>query len=189
VQDWDDIRRWRKATRAELLAARQGMESEQRSVCGAAISAALADVVGSRAWHCVGLYWPFRGEYDARPVAETLRVRGAQLALPEVVVKAAPLVFRSWRPGDRLVSGIWDIPVPANGEAVQPDLLLVPLVGFDSQRFRLGYGGGYYDRTIAAMPVRPYVVGIGFAMAQLPTIHPQSHDIPMDVIVTERHVL
>src|SRR5215212_9623715 len=157
------------------------MTGDQRRVCGEAISAHLSGVLSLRSWRCVGLYWPFRGEYDAKPVAETIRARGAQLALPEVAAKAAPLVFRAWQPGDQLVSGVWNIPVPANGAAVLPDLLLVPLVGFDSRRYRLGYGGGYYDRTIAAMPVRPYAVGIGFELAQLATIHPQPHDIPMDV--------
>jgi 5-formyltetrahydrofolate cyclo-ligase len=76
--------------------------------------------------------------------------------------------------------------VPAEGPPVQPDTLLVPLVGFDARGYRLGHGGGYYDRTLAAMPRRPLAVGIGFESLRLPTIHPQPHDIPMDMIVTER---
>jgi 5-formyltetrahydrofolate cyclo-ligase len=108
--------------------------------------------------------------------------------LPEVVEKAAPLVFRAWKPGDRLVSGVWNIPVPADGEPVQPDLLLIPLVGFDSRRYRLGYGGGYYDRTLAILDPRPLTVGIGHAFQYLPTIHPQPDDIPMDAIVTEQGI-
>jgi 5-formyltetrahydrofolate cyclo-ligase len=80
--------------------------------------------------------------------------------------------------------GIWNIPIPAEREALHPDALIVPLVGFDSQRFRLGYGGGYYDRTIAAAARRPYCVGLGYAEARLDSIFPQPHDIRMDLIVT-----
>ena len=188
MQDWQQIRTWRKAKRAELLAARQAISPDDRAAWTGAISDALWQVLSLRPWHCVGLYWPFRGEYDARPVAERLRAGGARLALPVVVEKAAPLMFRAWQAGDPLVSGVWGIPIPAQGEPVQPDLLLVPLVGFDSRRYRLGYGGGFYDRTIATMRVRPHAVGIGFELARLETIHPQSHDIAMNVVVTERQV-
>lgn len=134
----------------------------------------------------LGFYWPFRGEYDPRSVARQLHAQGVSLALPVVVRKADPLVFRAWRPGARLVPGVWSIPVPADGETVQPDTLLVPLVGYDRHAFRLGYGGGFYDRTLAATPRRPATLGIGFGLASLPTIHPQPHDIPMDVIITEQ---
>jgi 5-formyltetrahydrofolate cyclo-ligase len=74
--------------------------------------------------------------------------------------------------------------VPADGEAVLPDTLLVPLVGFDKQAFQLGYDGGFYDRTLAAMPRRPTTLGVGFGLASLSTIHPQPHDIPLDIIIT-----
>jgi 5-formyltetrahydrofolate cyclo-ligase len=84
--------------------------------------------------------------------------------------------------------GIWDIPIPAARELVHPDMLIVPLVGFDAGCYRLGYGGGYYDRTIAAASPRPLCVGLGFGMATLPSIFPQPHDIPMQMIVTEQGV-
>jgi len=85
--------------------------------------------------------------------------------------------------------GIWDIPVPDEGDWVRPEVLLVPLLGFDLQGYRLGYGGGYYDRTLAAaMPSPPLAIGIGFEIGRLETIHPQPHDVPMDLIVTERQV-
>jgi 5-formyltetrahydrofolate cyclo-ligase len=111
---------------------------------------------------------------------------GVRLALPVVVERARPLVFREWWPGIRMVPGIWGIPVPAEGDAVLPDALLAPLVGFDARGHRLGYGGGYYDRTLAALPERPLVIGVGFEPSGMETIHPQPHDIPMDLIVTER---
>jgi 5-formyltetrahydrofolate cyclo-ligase len=88
-----------------------------------------------------------------------------------------------------MAPGIWDIPVPAEGEPVQPDAVLAPLVGFDGLGYRLGYGGGYYDRTLAAMDGPLLAIGVGFELAQLDTIHPQPHDVPMSAIVTERRVL
>ena len=82
-----------------------------------------------------------------------------------------------------------NIPAPADGPSVTPDVLLVPLVGFDAGGYRLGYGGGYYDRSLAARTPRPLAIGIGFEISRLATIHPQPHDIPMDAIVTERGML
>jgi 5-formyltetrahydrofolate cyclo-ligase len=80
---------------------------------------------------------------------------------------------------------VGNIPVPAEGEPKQPDTLLVPLVGFDRNNYRLGYGGGFYDRTIAAMPLRPRTIGVGFTCGRLRTIFPQTNDIPLDEIVVE----
>ncbi len=106
-----------------------------------------------------------------------------------VVEKGAPLVFREWRPGIRMVPGIWQIPVPADGPAVAPDLVWVPLLGFDSAGYRLGYGGGYYDRTLGRALPRPLAIGIGYERVRLASIQPQPHDIPMDAIVTEAGVV
>jgi 5-formyltetrahydrofolate cyclo-ligase len=84
-----------------------------------------------------------------------------------------------------MTAGVWNIPVPEDGETVQPDLLIVPLVGFDRRNYRLGYGGGFYDRTIAAMPTKPHTIGVGFALGRLKTIYPQSHDIGLDAVITD----
>lgn len=183
--DWAEVRPWRKARRAELIGARVNAGHRQRSVWDAAITAQLVKGLPNLEWMLVGIYWPFKGEYDVRPIARRLHARGARLALPVVVEKNRPLVFREWSPGARLVPGVWGIPVPVDGPAVEPDALLVPLVGFDRQRFRLGYGGGYYDRTLASLCRKPMAIGIGFELSALPTIHPQPHDIAMDAIVTE----
>jgi 5,10-methenyltetrahydrofolate synthetase len=102
-----------------------------------------------------------------------------------VVEKGQPLVFRVWAPGDPLERGVWNIPVPAAGPAITPDVVIAPVVGFDPDCYRLGYGGGYFDRTLAALPSRPMVIGVGHSTARLATIHPQPHDIPMQAIVTE----
>jgi 5-formyltetrahydrofolate cyclo-ligase len=107
------------------------------------------------------------------------------VVLPAVIEKGAPVEFRSWRPGAPMGRDLWKIPVPRERALLRPDALLVPLVGFDGEGYRLGYGGGYYDRTLAALVPRPFCVGLGFDFGQLPSIVPQPHDIRMDVIVTE----
>lgn len=84
-----------------------------------------------------------------------------------------------------MARGFWNIPVPANGIAVLPDIVVSPVVGFDPACYRLGYGGGFYDRTLATMAPKRLVIGVGFAMSSVATIHPLPHDIPMDLIVTE----
>jgi 5-formyltetrahydrofolate cyclo-ligase len=185
---WEEVRRWRKAERARLIEARVAIDRDKRQQWHAAIAAKLAAQFPFLPERTVGFYWPFRGEFDARPLMRELHRQGTRLALPVVVEKATPLEFREWRPGIRMVPGIWQIPVPADSPVLTPDLLLVPLVGFDPAGYRLGYGGGYYDRTLAAIQPRPLAIGIGFEQQALATIHPQPHDIPMDYIVTESRV-
>jgi 5-formyltetrahydrofolate cyclo-ligase len=184
LDTWDDVRRWRRATREELIAARLGADRSTRASWQRAITAELRPHVRQLQPRVVGFYWPFKGEYDPRPLVRDLVATGGRAALPVVIEKGRPLIFREWRPGTRMQAGIWNIPVPADGPAVVPDTLLIPLVGFDGAKYRLGYGGGYYDRTLAALPMRPWSIGIGFALSRLATIHPQPHDIAMDKIVT-----
>jgi 5-formyltetrahydrofolate cyclo-ligase len=190
MQGWQEVRGWRKAQRATLIAGRLSVAREERGRWNEAITARLAPVLSPQdAGRAIGFYWPFKGEYDPRPLMRALHDRGVRLALPVVAERGKPLVFRAWWPGIRMVPGIWDIPVPAEGEAVLPDAVVAPLVGFDGCGYRLGYGGGYYDRTLAAWPGKPLVVGVGFELGRIETIHPQPHDIPMDLIVTERRMI
>jgi 5-formyltetrahydrofolate cyclo-ligase len=184
--NWESVRVWRKEQRAILIDRRLAVAREDRARWSERITAGILHQLDTDPSVRLGFYWPFKGEYDPRAIARRLHAQGVSLALPVVMQKAAPLVFRAWNPGARLVPGVWNIPVPADGETVLPDTLLVPLIGYDQQAFRLGYGGGFYDRTLAAMPQRPVTLGIGFALAALPSIHPQPHDIPMDVIITEQ---
>jgi 5-formyltetrahydrofolate cyclo-ligase len=131
-------------------------------------------------------YWPIKGEPDLRPLMASLHASGTTIALPVVETKAAPLTFRHWDPAVRMVRGDWNIPVPPpDAQVVVPDIVLVPLVGWDLDGFRLGYGGGYFDRTLAALFPRPFAIGVGFESARLPTIFPQSHDVRLDVILSE----
>ena len=110
---------------------------------------------------------------------------GADAALPVVTEKRQPLEFWHWTPGTKMRLGAWNIPVPATRHVVRPTALLVPLLGHDDAGFRLGYGAGYYDRTLASLAPKPLTVGVGFETARLHTIFPQSHDIPMDAVATE----
>lgn len=185
VTAWPEIRRWRKDMRSHLITQRMSIASEQRQAWSARISEKLAATLSASTDSLIGFYWPFQGEYDARPTLTALQDRGVRLALPLVVEKDQPLMFRAWSPGSAMTRGIWNIPIPAEGEPVVPDVVIAPLVGYDEHGYRLGYGGGYYDRTIAAMPNKPLCIGVGFALARLETIHPQTHDIPMDMIHTE----
>lgn len=183
--DWPTVRDWRKETRDRLIAQRIGISAEDRAARSERISRALKAALEPYAGGLIGFYWPFRGEYDPRGVLTAMRERGSRLALPVIVERGQPLVFREWSPGSLMVQGTWKIPVPESGEAVFPDLLVVPLVGFDGQGYRLGYGGGFYDRTIAAMPERPRTIGVGYDLGRLETIYPQPHDIRLERIITE----
>jgi 5,10-methenyltetrahydrofolate synthetase len=182
---WPEIARWRKAERERLIAARLAVPAEARTEMAGRIAASLDAVIGDPKDRIVSLYWPFRGEPDLRGWLASIVERGAIAALPVVVEKGRPLVFRAYRPGDRLEKGVWNIPVPAEGRPVIPDVVLAPVVGYDARNYRLGYGGGFFDRTLASLPARPLVIGLGYAMQRIKTIHPQPHDVPMDRIVTE----
>ena len=182
-----DVARWRKAKRAELLAMRAALPVAELQAAARGIAAGLDRVLGDLLPDVRGKvisgFWPIRSEPDLRFWLAALAERGAITALPVVETRLAPLVFRPWKPGDPMVRGDWNIPVPTTTEVVQPDLALAPLVGWDRQGYRLGYGGGYFDRTLAAR--KPLAVGIGLSAARLDSIFPQPHDIPLDRIVTE----
>ena len=181
---WADVARWRKAERARLIEARLAIPAEIRAEMAVKIAEGLDAEIGNVGGKTVSLYWPFRGEPDLRPWLASIVERGGSAALPVVVEKAHPLVFRAYRPGDRLEKGVWNIPIPAEGESVIPDVVISPLVGVDPANYRLGYGGGFFDRTLAALAKKPLVIGVGYDMQRIATIYPQPHDIPMDRIVT-----
>lgn len=188
-----DVARWRKAERARLRAARLALSVAERKEIGEALTGHLRQVLQDRLGGAQGkvfsAYWPIKGEPDLRPLMAELHKAGISVALPLVETRAAPLTFRRWTPGTRMVRGDWNIPVPPpDATVVTPDIALAPLVGWTAEGFRLGYGGGYFDRTLAALKPKPFVVGIGFQEARLQTIYPQPHDIPLDLIVTENGV-
>jgi 5-formyltetrahydrofolate cyclo-ligase len=185
-----DVARWRRAERARLRDERQRMSVADRQAAGVSLMDHLRRFLHDRfggARGCVfSAYWPIKGEPDLRPLMADLHAAGVIVALPVVEVKAAPLVFRRWTPDTRMARGDWNIPVPPpDADRLMPQIVLAPLLGWDGEGFRLGYGGGYFDRTLAALAPRPFSVGIGFQAARLSTIYPQPHDIALDVIVTQ----
>jgi 5-formyltetrahydrofolate cyclo-ligase len=182
--DPDAVKLWRRGERERLIALRQALPADDRRRRGESIDAALRELLAELPG-VLGVYWPFRAEFDPRPLIDWAVAAGRGVALPVVVDKKGPLEYRAWRPGEPLVDGVWNIPVPEKRELVTPSVVLAPLVGFDGASYRLGYGGGYFDRTLAALSPRALAIGVGFAMQELETIHPQHFDVPMDVIVTE----
>ena len=185
--DAAEVKQWRKGERERLIAWRMATPPAQRREWGIAIERGLRELLAERPV-VLGVYWPFRAEFDPRGLIDWLIAEGRTVALPVVVDKKGPLEYRAWRPGEPLVDGVWGIPVPERRELVTPAMVLAPLVGFDADCYRLGYGGGYFDRTLAALSPRAAAIGVGFEPQRLDTIHPQPFDVPMDLIVTEARV-
>ena len=188
-QDAAEVALWRKAERKRLLAERAALSVAVRQAAAETIAGRLDRLLASRFATLDGLtlsaWWPIKAELNLRHWLEALIARGAQVALPVVITPATPLVFRLWTPDCKLVQGFWKIPIPADGREVVPDVALAPVVGWDAAGYRLGYGGGYFDRTLAALHPRAFAIGVGLEAAKVETIFPQPHDIAMNAIVTE----
>jgi len=184
----DELATWRAAERQRLIGERERLAPATlerfRQRIDAHLERSFPGLVAAKLAFC----WPMRGEYDARPLTHTLRERGAVTALPVVVAPGQPLAFREWHPGVSLAAGPLGIPYPASSDPVVPTVVLIPLNGWDEAGHRLGYGGGFFDRTLASLPKRPVAIGVGYELGRMPTIRPQAWDIPMDWIVTERGV-
>ncbi len=157
---------------------------ELRHILDFHLQRAFADLVDG----VIGFCWPYRNEYDARHLLALLRRQGTVTALPLVVGPGAPLEFHEWHPGVPMQPGVLGIPHPVGTARLEPDTFLIPVVGFDAQGYRLGYGGGYFDRTLAAREKPARKIALGYEALFVDTIHPQPHDIPMDFVVTERGV-
>lgn len=184
----DDLKAWRKARRAELIARRVAVHSPERDQWNERITAALTGAFPATPETVVGLCWPFKNEFDARFAVRRWRDCGALAALPEVVAPKAPLRFRLWKPGVAMRPGVYEIPVPEGTPIVQPDMAIVPMNGFDGRGYRLGYGGGFFDRTLAACECRIVAIGVAYEALRLDTIYPQPYDVPMDFVVTEEAI-
>jgi 5-formyltetrahydrofolate cyclo-ligase len=184
----DELRTWRNAERERLIAERERLDPATLERLRRHIDAYLERSFPGLAAAKVAFCWPVRGEYDARLLTRTLRERGAVTALPVVVGPGQPLAFREWHPGVMLASGPLGIPYPVDSEPVVPTVALLPMNGWDGAGYRLGYGAGFFDRTLASMSKPPAAIGIGYELARVRTIRPQAWDIPMDWVVTERGV-
>lgn len=173
---------WRQALRREMLARRAAMSPERHAEFSAAIVAHLLAALPDALGKVVGFCWPVKNEPDVRAVLARWHCFAA---LPVVVGADEPLAFRAWHPHTPLQPDRYGIPSPTGGEWLFPDILLLPLNGFDAAGYRLGYGGGYFDRTLAALAPRPLAVGVGFEINRVDSIRPQAHDQRLDWIVTE----
>jgi 5,10-methenyltetrahydrofolate synthetase len=182
---WPEIKQWRKTQRAELVARREAVPEETRAAWNEAITRCLLDGFDVPHDAVIGYCWPYKGEFDARFAVRKWREQGATAALPEVTESKAPLQFRKWWPGAPMKPGVYDIPVPDGTELVVPDVSIVPMNAFDGRGYRLGYGGGFFDRTLAAVGRRTIAIGVSYDVLRVPSIYPQTHDVPMDFVVTE----
>src|ERR671911_1892047 len=161
------LKAWRKAERERLIAARAALAPSALDSWRRRMDVTLERSFPGLARCRFAFCWPIKGEYDARHLARTLRARGALTALPVVVAPRTALIFREWHPGIALTKGPLDIPYPADSQPVTPDAVLLPMNGWDLQGYRLGYGAGFFDRTLASLPKRPLVIGVSYELAKL----------------------
>ena len=175
----------KSSLRKQLQAERLAMTD--RHVRAAQLQHVLRVWLVTRRERSIGAYWPIKGEFDALPAlyrwSEADSVR--QMGLPVIHRDTGQLTFHTWFPGCPMEDDAFGIPKPKDTEAFEPALLLVPCVGYGPGGNRLGYGGGFYDRTLAALTPRPYTVGIGYAHGHVPWLKPEPHDVPLDAILNE----
>ncbi|HQU80230.1 MAG TPA: 5-formyltetrahydrofolate cyclo-ligase [Azonexus sp.] len=179
----EDNTAWRRGLRQEMVTRRAALSAAEHDALSArivahALAALPAPVVAA-------FCWPIKHEPDVRALLADWAKTGVRTALPVVVAEGQPLAFREWTPETPLAPDRYGIPTPTAGEWLTPDLILLPLNGFDAAGFRLGYGGGYFDRTLAALAPRPLAVGVGFEINRVDSIRPEAHDQRLDWIVTE----
>jgi len=179
----------RLAARAELrrdkIAARLALPAATHARLSAELEAHLKLLLRRCHPAIVGYCWPIRGEFDCRPLVIELLSQEVRACLPLVIAAGSAMEFREWQPGAPMLVDRYGIHHPAGGKLLIPDLLLMPVNAFDSQGYRLGYGGGYFDRTLAALDPRPLAVGVGFELARVASTLPGAHDIALDAVVTE----
>ncbi|MEY4443270.1 MAG: hypothetical protein RL442_2270 [Pseudomonadota bacterium] len=145
----------------------------------------------------IGAYWPIKGEFDPLPALHRWKEDGElleqpqrrRIGLPVVDRDKSTLQFHAWYPGCPMEEDAYNIPKPKDTEVIVPTLLFVPCVGYGAGGYRLGYGGGFYDRTLAALQPKPFTVGLGFAQGFLPDLEPEAHDVPLDAILNENGVV
>jgi 5,10-methenyltetrahydrofolate synthetase len=180
-----DIAAWRRETRARLIEARLAISPDAHQHATLAIEGFLDQILDPLEPQILSAYLPYKGEVDLRGLLHRLKERGWIAALPAVVRRGLPLEFLRWTKDAEMEAGVFGIPIPRVHEVVFPGVIVLPLVAFDAKNYRLGYGAGYFDITLASLTPRPLTIGIGFELSRLETIHPLPTDIPLDFIITE----
>lgn len=180
----------KKLARKEAAARRAPAHEALKDVAGMAL--AERGLPPSVHGKIVSGFMPYKSEITTMPLLNALRRKGWTTALPIVIAEGEPLIFRTWAPGEKLVPGIWDIPMPpADAAEVLPDVLLVPGLAYDRAGYRLGYGGGFYDRTLVKLrAIKPVVaIGVGYSAQMVDTVLRAAYDQPLDFIMTEKETI
>lgn len=184
----DDLARIKKAARSRAGQVRDRLHRQAGTEAGLQLVRHGIAALGPPDNRIVSLFHSFGTEIDVFPLMRALAREGWRICLPVVVALGKPLIFRAWQPGQPTIAGRWDIPIPAEeAPVVEPDILLVPLLAFDRHGYRLGYGGGFYDRTLECLRARRRVMAIGVAYAgqEIEEVVRDIHDQPLDAVLTE----
>jgi 5-formyltetrahydrofolate cyclo-ligase len=179
-----DLDSAKRALRRVAIARRASLDA---LACGEAMAKHVMRGCPPAAGSVVAGFWPLANEIDTRPLLHWLHDRGHAVVLPVTPEIGEPLTFRRWRPGDAMVPERFGTMRPV-GEAMTPDVLLIPLLAFDAAGHRLGYGGGFYDRTLAGLPGR-FRLGCAFATQQVDEVPAGPYDIRLDAVATEAGVI
>ena len=176
----------KQALRRQLQAERQTMLD--RHQCAVHLQQVLRVWLVARQESTIGAYWPIKGEFDALPALYRWTEGGAgrKIGLPVIDRQTKQLRFHVWYPGCPMEDDAFGIPKPKDTEEFHPQMLLVPCVGFGRNGVRLGYGGGFYDRTLAALQPKPYTVGVGYHHGYVPWLEAEPHDVPLDAVLTDQ---
>ena len=185
----------KKRLRAELLQARQQMPDRQARVD--ALQRVMRSWLVGRTDTVIGAYWPIKGEFDPLPALHRWKEDGElqgnaqrlRIGLPVVNKEHKTLTFHAWYPGCPMEEDAYGIPKPKDTELVVPTLLFVPCVGYGAGGYRLGYGGGFYDRTLATLQPKPFTVGLGFTNGYVDDLEPEPHDQPLEAILNDNGVV
>ena len=186
-----DVENMKAEARKAAAEVRNGAHDMAREDAGLRLVALPWPIAPVQGRSVVSAFFPYNTEIDTRPLLGHLAGEGWTTCLPIVIARGEPLVFRRWLPGEPTIAGVWGIPRPPDSSPlVEPDVLLVPLMAFDRRGYRLGYGGGFYDRTLALLRNKKPIVAIGIAFAaqEVDRVPHDDHDQPMDYVMTEKEV-
>ncbi len=176
--------------RKQTLVARSAISNKQKSLAANSAAKLFIKNIPINKNDIIAAYWPISDELSCLPLVKQLRGRGHQICLPVTIAENKPLIFKLWQKEPKLLDGEYGIRIPDNDAPIlAPNIIIVPLVAFDKKGARLGYGKGYYDRTIANMKQKPLLVGYGFALQEVEQIDSESHDVPLDYMVSEKKVV
>jgi 5-formyltetrahydrofolate cyclo-ligase len=174
------------ALRIQARAARAMLDHGERTEAAIAVARHFFDAINLQAGDVVAAYWRIRDELDCQPILVKLMDSNQKVVLPVVLGQDEPLDLRVWEQGASLYeSGFGTLAPSELAPRAEPDIVIMPLLGFDKRGTRLGYGGGYYDRTLARLSKKPKLVGLAFAAQELDHIPREPHDVPLDAVVTE----